>query len=342
MFRCVHSLAVSDRGERMNAIPEGSRIGPPRSENMPRPSGTVGDCLEAAMDYADRQIGVVPLRPQLIPNDKGKLSPIPLIRWQADGPLRSVEQVQEFWKEHPEAQLAITLEDGLVALDLDLKHLPSGRVPSDAPIPEALPGGYVETTKGGGLHYLFRVREPLPEDRGHRIIQVGGYVDILAAGILVVAPSKFRNAPVGYRVQRDGGTPIYNTLKEALQVCATWLPGALEEKWEKSPPMPRPAGPAQAHTSTLIALLGAEEILRAMEFITTDRTARRFFAEGWLHEDGAVDHSQTEWNLTRGLKEHGFSMEVAWAIVKMSPHTKSPRDRRGAGYFVAHVWERIR
>jgi len=309
---------------------------------MPRQPGAIGDCLATALDYIEREIGVVPLWPQLVPNHSGKLSPIPLIRWQQDGPLRSVEQVQGFWKENPDAQLAIILEDGLVALDIDLKHLPSGQAPTNAPIPEAPPGGYVESTKGGGLHYLFRVREPLPEDRGHRIIQLGGYVDILATGILVVAPSKFKNADVGYRVERDGGTPIYNTLQEALQVCAEWLPKALVQKWEKSPPIRASAGSRQAVGATAIALADSKELLEAMKFVVMDTGARRWFSEGFLHEDGSVDHSQTEWNLARILKAQGFSMEATWAIICLCPLTKSPRDRRGAGYFLQHVWDRIR
>jgi hypothetical protein len=74
-----------------------------------------------------------------VPDKKGKLSPIPWIRWQQDGPLRTEEDVWNFWRGHPDAQLAVLLDNGLVTVDMDLKKLPGGRAPFIQP-PCALPG----------------------------------------------------------------------------------------------------------------------------------------------------------------------------------------------------------
>ena len=303
--------------------------------------------LTAALHWARRGVGVVPVRPQLIPNDKGKLSPIPWIRWQQDGPLRGENQVREFWAQHPDAQLAILLEEGLVTVDVDLKKLPGGQAPDGFSIPTG--PGYRETTKSGGLHFVFVIKEKLDPRRSTRVVQLADYVDVLAGGILVIAPTRFTNAPQGYELLTDS-LPVFPTMMEALSRYAQWLPGAWKERWEKSLTATDPARsptmgatpPSPPQPEPTAWNVDVDELQRAVTFVQTDQETRRFFTEGFRDIRGAVDHSQTEWNLTRGLKEHGLSMEVAWAIVRLSPHTKSPRDRRGAGYFVAHVWERIR
>jgi hypothetical protein len=105
---------------------------------------------DAALKWVRGGVAVVPVRPQLVPDRKGKLSPIPWIRWQQDGPLRTEEDVWNFWREHPDAQLAVLLDNGLVTIEVDLKKLPGGPAPEGFPIPNG--PGYRETTKSGGLN----------------------------------------------------------------------------------------------------------------------------------------------------------------------------------------------
>ncbi len=83
---------------------------------------------DAALKWARGGVGIVPVRPRLVPDKKGKLSPIPRNRWQQDGPLRTEEDMWDFWRDHPDAQLAVLLDQGLVTIDVDLKKLPGGWV----------------------------------------------------------------------------------------------------------------------------------------------------------------------------------------------------------------------
>lgn len=307
----------------------------------------VNPVLTAALHWARRGVGVVPVRPQLVPNDnKGKLSPIPWIRWQQDGPLRGENQVREFWAQHPDAQLAILLEEGLVTVDVDLKKLPDGRAPEGFPIPTG--PGYRETTKSGGLHFVFVIQEKLDPRRSTRVVQLADYVDVLAGGILVVAPTKFTNAPRGYDLLTDS-LPVFPTMMEALSRYAQWLPGAWKERWEKSltamdpdrsPSMgaTRPSPPQPEPTAWNVDV---DELQRAATFVQTDQETRRFFTEGFRDLSGAVDHSQTEWRLAARLKDQGFDRAVVWSIIRMCQHTKSPYDRRGRRYFEIHVWGRL-
>ena len=303
--------------------------------------------LTAALHWARRGVGVVPVRPQLIPNDnKGKLSPIPWIRWQQDGPLRGENQVREFWTQHPDAQLAVLLEKGLVTVDVDLKKLPGGQAPDGFSIPTG--PGYRETTKSGGLHYVFIVKEMLDPSKSSRIVQLADYVDVLAGGILVVAPTRFTNASQGYELVTDS-LPVFPTMMEALSRYARWLPGAWKERWEKSLTATDPArSPSMGanrqsppQSEPIAWNVDVDELQRAVTFVQTDQETRRFFTEGFRDISGAVDHSQTEWRLAARLKDQGFDRAVVWAIIRMCQHTKSPYDRRGRRYFEIHVWGRL-
>ena len=68
---------------------------------------------DAARKWVRAGVGVVPVRPRLVRDKKGLLSPIPWIRWQAGGPLRTEEDVWNFWRDPPDAQLAVLLSRGL-------------------------------------------------------------------------------------------------------------------------------------------------------------------------------------------------------------------------------------
>ena len=315
------------------------------------PRDRIANCLSAALWYASQGVGVVPMRPALAETASGKPSPIPWIRWQAEGPLRGSRQVREFWGRNPGAQLAILLEKGLAAIDIDRKHLPDGGAPAGFPVPAPIPGGYLESTKSGGFHYLLRIRERLDSTKAERVTGLGGYVDVFTGGLLIVAPSKFEGAPRGYAVMTDGGLPIFRTIREGLAASAPWLAEAWEEKWARSVstasahPVPRasrgpPTGTAGAGPEGPAA--DPTEVARALAALQADPAALQVFDQGARHLNGVVDRSMTEFWLAGWLKRRQFSEGAAWAVVKVCPHAKSPRDPRGFARFERQVWGRLR
>ena len=309
------------------------------------PTDPAAECLATAHGYIARRVAVVPMRPALSEGRAGKPSPIPWVKWQAEGPLRRHREVEEFWAEHPDAQLAILLEKGLAAVDVDLKHLPEGRAPPAFPLPAPFPGGYVESTKSGGLHYLFRFRTPLDPSKAERVTGLGGFVDIFHGGLLIVAPSKFEGAPQGYAVVTAGGIPVFPTLREGLAASARWLAVAWEERWLRSkgsatasrPQALAPGGAAGSGEADA----GPREVVHALDAVRADATVSRLFTDGARHPDGQVDRSLTEFRLAAWLKEGGFAEGSSWEIIRRCPHTKSPRDPRGFARFAAQVWDRL-
>ena len=293
----------------------------------------------AALWWAKRGAGVVPLRSSLVSSGNGKLSPAPWVRWQQEGPLRGRESILQFWEDVPDAQLAILLENGLAAIDVDIKHLPRGMAPPGRPIPEG--PGYKETTKSGGLHFVFSVREHLDSTRPTRVTGLAGYVDVFTGGLLIVAPSQFANFDRGYEVLCKD-IPIFPTMTEALGAYAPWLPTAWMERWESGAPSSihsRVSGvtrvPPIGHKVNLTKIVGA------LHFLEDHPEALTIFDEGIRHPDGAVDRSLTEFRLVSILKSQGFSRETCWDIVRLSPHTKSPQDLRGWHYYQKNVWSRL-
>jgi predicted nucleotidyltransferase len=142
-----------------------------------------------------------------------------------------------------QTQLAILLEHGLAAIDIDLKHLPRGVAPEGFPLPKPVPGGYVESSKSGGLHYLLRFRTALDPSKAERVTGLGGYVDVFHGGILIVAPTHFEGTERGYEVLQDGGIPLFRTLREGLHASAPWLAAAWDVKWGRSIASPGAASP---------------------------------------------------------------------------------------------------
>ncbi len=293
----------------------------------------------AALWWAKRGAGVVPLRSSLVSSGNGKLSPAPWIRWQQEGPLRGRKAILRFWEDVPDAQLAILLENGLAAVDVDLKHLPQGIAPPGHPVPEG--PGYRETTKSGGLHFVFSVRERLDPARPSRITGLAGYVDFFTGGLLVVAPSRFTNADRGYEAL-CGDIPVFPTMVDALGAYAPWLPAAWKERWVSGTLSTTPSKIAGSTREPPVGQrVDLAKVVGAIRFLEDHRDALTIFDEGVKHPDGAVDRSLTEFRLVSILKSRGFSRDTCWDIVRLCPHTKSPQDLRGWHYFQKNVWSRL-
>ncbi len=303
---------------------------------------TIARIVHAALWWVRRGAGVVPLRSSLSPNGNGKLSPIPLLRWQQEGPLRDREHILRFWQEVPEAQLAILLENGLAAVDVDTKHLPGGVAPPECPLPEG--NGYREMTKSQGFHYVFVVKErPDPsKPKPTRVTGLGGYVDVFTGGLLVVPPSRFTNVDRGYETLcRD--IPVFPTMAEALGAYAPWLPSAWQGRCASGAPFTTPPGIAGlAREPPAGQKVDLAKVVGAIRFLVDHPDALAIFDEGVKHPDGAVDRSLTEFRLVSILKSRGFSRETCWDIVRLCPYTKSPQDLRGWQYFQKNVWSRLR
>jgi hypothetical protein len=178
-----------------------------------------GPVLVAALVWHRLGVGVVPVL------DLGPKQLVPGIRWEEDGPLRTEEAIRAYWADHPGAQLAITLDNSayggprLCCVDDDSgKHDSGGR---ERPRPL---GGYRESTRGDGTHDVFRYTTELPPDLNRRTTGIGGFVDILAGGILYVAPTV--NRGVGeYRVvvPLEAGFPEYPTVNLGLDAASGWV-----------------------------------------------------------------------------------------------------------------------
>ena len=296
--------------------------------------------VRVALWWAKRGAGVVPMRSSLAENGNGKLSPVPLIKWQQEGPLRDQGSINRFWQDVPEAQLAILLENGFAAVDVDTKHLPGGRTPSGCPLPEG--GGYRETTKSGGFHHVFVVKERLDPLRPTRVTGLGGYVDVFTGGLLVVAPSRFTNAERGYELLCKD-VMVFPTMTHALGTYASWLPGAWKDRVAApSGARPVPTGEAVGNHVPPTIRVNLDEVASVLQFIRRHPQASTVFESGLQHPDGTIDRSMTEFRLVSMLKQEGFSRETCWDIVRLCPHTKSPQDVRGWHRFERYVWSRLR
>ncbi|MGC2290039.1 MAG: bifunctional DNA primase/polymerase, partial [Thermoplasmata archaeon] len=197
---------------------------PATTKIVPAVSVTV---VEAAQWWV-RVVPVVPVAPTL------SNGPRPLVRWKEDGPLRTEEEVRAFWSKNPTAQLAVVLgptTDGrhLGAIDTDLKNRKDGMHEP----PAGFPGGYRHSTKSGGTHDLFLFKVAPPERVARRTIGVGGFVDVLLDGLLVVPPTRFDGA-VEYRTVRDCPIPEFEAPGLALDQAAPWLAQAWKDHRPKA------------------------------------------------------------------------------------------------------------
>lgn len=302
---------------------------------------TESSVLETALRWVARGIHVVPVSRMLNatfdPATRSfKFSPIPTIRWQRDGPLRTKEHARAHWSAHPDDQLALVLENPelkLVCCDVDTKKLPGGTAPEGRPIPRPFGGQYVESSKSDGRHYLAAYTTSIPERVGGRWTSLGGYVDILARGILFCAPSHFVK-PDGSdggacRILADGPIPVLSGIGEPIARWADWLYPAWRGASERGE---TPAGEAQivARKAT-----PAESVSEVFERMRRASDAGKIAA--WICE--STDGESRDWDLCPKLVVHaleaGASADQAAEVVGCpywSPHKiETIRLTRAAG-----------
>jgi hypothetical protein len=175
--------------------------------------------LAAALAWLRLGVAVVPV------HDRGPGRLVPGIAWERKGPLRSQGEVGDYWRTHPDAQLAVYLDNSewggprLGCIDDDSgKH---DHRDHERPLPL---GGYRETTRSGGTHDFFRYTTNLPPDLRSRVVGVGGFVDVLVGGIVYVAPSENRGRG-SYAVMTplEQGIPEFSSVGLALDRAAPWL-----------------------------------------------------------------------------------------------------------------------
>ena len=80
---------------------------------------------DTALKWA--RVGVVLVRPRLVPDRKGQAQPYPGFAGSST-PMRAEEDVWNLGGEHPIRQLAIHLDQGRVTMEANFKKLPDGRV----------------------------------------------------------------------------------------------------------------------------------------------------------------------------------------------------------------------
>lgn len=277
--------------------------------------------LETAVARVRRGIGVVPvsktLNATLDPTTRAfKFAPIPTIRWQRDGPLRTEGEVRAHWSAHPDDQLAIVLENPelkLVCCDVDTKKLEGGAAPEGRPIPQPFRGQYAESSKSDGRHYLAAYSTSIPEWVGGRWTSLGGYVDILARGILFCAPSHFVK-PDGSdggacRVLTDGTIPVFAGIGEPIARWADWLYPAWRGASERGE---APAGETLVVARKIAPAATASEALGRMGMASD---AGRMAAWVCVNTDG----ESRDWDLCPKLVVHaleaGATPEQAAEIV---------------------------
>lgn len=309
---------------------------------------------EAAVWWVSQGIEVVPTGPVLVDDGRGRKAPTPLAGWMeipagADNPpgrLRTVAEVETFWATTPDAQIAVVLGNGIGCIDIDPKNLGPEGPPKECPVPAHFPGGFAETTKSGGEHLLFRYQTPLPPGEPTRMVHLGGkeggYVDVLCGGLLFTSPSRYRNAPRGYEVTEWGEIPEFPSVYLALHASAPWL----AEEWKRKRSGRNPTVSARDPRSVRLDLPVRDPSIRvktehALAALQGDPELSVVFREGMKKGNGEVDRSLTEWKIAAFLKQRGVAPSVAWEVVQACDHTKSPRDRRGTGYFIGQIWQKL-
>ncbi len=240
------------------------------------------------------------------------------------GRLRALAQIEDFWRDHTEAQTAIVLGIGLGCIDVDLVKL-RGDPPAEFPLPRRIGSGLCETTKSHGEHILFHYLALLPPNMPTQVTGIGGYVDVLYGGLLFTAPSAFEISDRRYGVAYWGEIPSFTMVVEALGASAP----RLVPPWKARAALGDAAPPSPGAP---VPVLGERkpDVEHALSAIRSDPEISRVFLEGFPKPSGEPGRSQTEFRLAGLQKRRGVSPDVAGMVIQACPHTKSPRDRRGS------------
>ena len=135
--------------------------------------------LEDALRYAQRGWKIFPLAPR---------SKLPLIgkRFGGRGVLDATcdeAQIRRWWECQPVANIGVATGDGLVVLDVDVKHGGDETLAALEKTHGTLPKTPLAFTGGGGWHYFFRVEHAIKNSAG----KLGTGIDIRGDGGYVVA-----------------------------------------------------------------------------------------------------------------------------------------------------------
>lgn len=147
--------------------------------------GELQQMKSAALFWARRDFPVLPVEPD------GKK---PLIRDWPNRATTDEEQIEQWWEDHPKANVGLLMgeEAGAVALDEDPRN--DGDLDSLGPLPETL----VHRTGGGGRHAFFQFHEALDRSR-----DLAPGVEVKSNGTFVVAPPSVHPSGDQYKVEQD-------------------------------------------------------------------------------------------------------------------------------------------
>lgn len=180
--------------------------------------------IDAALDYADRGLCVLPLAP---------LAKRPLTAHGKDDATSDRATVEGWWRRYPRANVGIACRaSGVVAVDVDPRHGGDDALHDLEARLGALPDTWRSITGGGGLHVV--CRNPRVELRG----EIAPGVEIKDAGYIVAPPSVHPSGRAyAWEIAPDDA-PLAELPEAWLRACV--LAPAVRE------PFPRGGGREQA------------------------------------------------------------------------------------------------
>lgn len=240
------------------------------------------------------------------------------VRWEQDGPLLGAENISAFVRANPRAAgFAITLDNsawggprfGCVDDDAG-KHDP-GELPRPAPL-----GGYRESTRSGGFHDVFVYRTSLPPGTPSRVTHLGGFVDVLAGGLMVTAPTVIPGQGA-YRalVGLDVPIPEFPSVGLALAAAAPWLRDAWRAAVRGAPPS---VGAASVRADPRPVPADVAEVLARMK-----QSGRAGELAAWIAEHTDGDHR--DFSLCFAIATHAAAVGSTSAQIRdvvSCPHSE--------------------
>jgi hypothetical protein len=157
---------------------------------------------------------------------------IPLIRaWQKAATVDE-DQIEQWWRDWPNANVCIATGDGLLVLDVDVKKNGDASLSALELEHGDLPKTVYSRTGGGGWHYFFKV--PPGVRNRNSAERLGPGLDTRGDGGFIVAPPSSHQSGGRYKwEQSPGKTPIAD--------CPEWIINALN--LAKVIELPKPSRP---------------------------------------------------------------------------------------------------